>query len=320
MLALFISTSNLSAMPPLQDECTFIREKINDLPSIGGEVLIPEGTYECRAPIILDQSHTHLRGQGKVLLRLAKNINAPVIIMGDANTPPRPLQNIQVSDLSIDGNRWYQKMECWGGPCDSGGTSFIRNNGITVRGLTKGRIKNIFITSARSGGVVTERGCYDLIVENLTAVDNEFDGFAGYETVGAQLINLDLSNNRAAGISLDIRFHGNYFQNLKLENNNDVGIFMRDSNSNIFENVRISGSGNHGLFIAQIDDKATCPADNEFSNLTVESSRGFGFLLNNACEGNRLTGLARFSNNRDGCIKEPEGSRLIVEGQVICEE
>jgi hypothetical protein len=305
---------------PIDDECRFIREKISSLPSSGGKVVIPQGIYTCLAPIVIDRSNVQIRGQGAVTLRLGNRVNAPVLVMGDAATPPRPLRDIQVVNLKIDGNRWYQTHECWGGPCDGGGTAFIRNNGITVRAVTNGRIQDVYITSARSGGVVTEKGCYDLEIENLTAVDNEFDGFAGYETVGARLTRLNLSHNRAAGISLDIRFHGNFFNDVRMDHNGDVGIFMRDSNANIFENVSISDSGSHGVFLAQADGIATCSLGNEFKNLSVLRARGVGFRLNDSCAGNRLTGSATFLQNRDGCISSPDGAQLEISAQVLCKD
>lgn len=313
------------AMEPLfaqvRDECSFIREKLDSLPVTGGEVIIPAGIYTCLSPVILNRSNTSLRGEGDVTLRLGKNVNSPVIIMGEVLTPPRPIHHVQVGHLKIDGNRWYQKSECWGGACDSGGTSYIRNNGITVRAVTNGRIHDVYITSTRSGGVVTEKGCFDLEVDNLTAVDNEFDGFAGYETSGARLTNLNLSHNRAAGISLDIRFNGNIFKNVLIEKNGDVGIFMRDSSSNIFENVSIADNGSHGVFLAQAeDDQATCPLNNEFQNLSVLHSRGVGFRLNNACVGNSLSGKALFFENRDGCVSEGPSAKLEIQGQVVCQD
>lgn len=302
------------------DECAFITEKLQKLPASGGEVVIPAGIYTCLAPIVLDQNNTSLRGEGDVTIRLGNNVNSPVIIMGGTATPPRPIHHVFVGHLKIDGNRWYQKSECWGGTCDSGGTSFIRNNGITVRAVTKARIQDVFITSARSGGIVTEKGCYDLEVDNLTAVDNEFDGFAGYETTGARLTHLTLSHNRAAGISLDIRFNGNIFRDVRIEYNDDVGIFMRDSSSNIFENVSIIDSGSHGVFLGQADDDSTCPLGNEFQNLSITRSRGVGFRLNNACLGNSLSGTTLFSKNRDGCISESPGAHLEIQGKVICQD
>lgn len=302
------------------DECTFIREALKQLPIDGGEFLIPAGHYTCHSPIVIDKSHITLTSAGDVTLKLGDVSDSPVIVMGDIQTPPRHLRNIRVTNIKINGNRQNQTRECWGGPCDSGGTSLIRNNGITIRGVTNGRIENVTVTAARSGGVVSEKGCYGLIINGLTATDNEFDGFAGYETSRATLSNMNLSHNRAAGISIDIRFNGNTIKDTKIEGNGDVGIFMRDSSSNLFENLILADNHNHGVFLAQTDSPANCANDNEFSNLSVLRSRGFGFRLNDACEGNRLSGIAQFLQNRDGCVSQGTSVALEVDGKINCEK
>lgn len=318
--AAFKEASKETSKENVPDACDFIRQKIASLPLAGGQYRIPAGTYVCNKPIVLNQSHLTLSGDPGVVLKLADGANAPVIVMGDATTPPRALEDIEVSHLHIDGNRLHQTLECWGGPCDSGGTAFVRNNGISVRGLTNGRIQDVQITSARSGGVVTERGCAGLHIDSLTSVDNHFDGFAGYQTTGITVSNSRLANNQAAGISIDIDFNANTFRNVLIENNGDVGVFMRASNNNRFENVTIRGSGNHGLFLAQVENVQTCPIDNEFLNLAVSGSKGWGFRLNDACHGNRLTGTATFKGNRDGCISEGSTVPLEIAGVLQCEK
>lgn len=305
--------------PENSDPCEFVRQAIYNLPAAGGVILVPSGTYTCRTPVILDRSHLTLRGQGEVTFKLADASNAPILIMGDAATPPKHLQDIEISNIKIDGNRAHQTSECWGGACDSGGTAFIRNNGITVRGLTRGRILNVEVSGARSGGVVTEKGCYDLIIDHLTSVDNFFDGFAGYETSRATLTHLNLSHNQAAGISIDIRFNANTFRDVKLEHNGDVGIFMRDSSFNLFENFQISDNGNHGVFLAQAEAQYSCANENEFSNFSILRSKGFGFRLNDACPGNRMAGTTRLEKNRDGCISEGTSTKLEIFGSALCD-
>ncbi len=300
------------------DDCSFIRDQVAALPASGGVVTIAPGDYTCLAPIVLDRSFVHLRGQGDVWLRLGANVNAPVIVMGDTATPPLPLGGITVSGLKIDGNRAHQTYECWNGPCDGGGMSFIRNNGITVRGVTGGRIENVYVTSARSGGVVTEKGCVNLVIDQLTAVDNQFDGFAGYETTGSRLTRLVLSNNSAAGISLDIDFHRNRFEGVVMDHNGDVGIFMRDSNANLFQDIAIADSASHGAFLAFDRDATTCPLDNQFHNFSVTRSLGQGFRLNSNCGGNRLSGNLSFVQNRDGCVFQEPGARLEIDGPFEC--
>ena len=69
---------------------------------------IPAGTYTCNKPIIINRERFKLLGAGHVVLRLADHSNCPLLIMGNVETPPRPLSNIEVSHLTIDGNRENQ--------------------------------------------------------------------------------------------------------------------------------------------------------------------------------------------------------------------
>ena len=317
---LLVTLGNISANGAAMtiDQCEFIRVGVKKISLSGGEFVIPAGTYKCNSAIVLDQDNVTLRGAGNVQLILAEQSNSPVIVMGDLNTPPQPRRNIKVTHLKIDGNRQQQSFECWGGPCDGQGLSFIRNNGITVRGLTDGVISDVTTENARSGGVVTEKGCYNLQIEHLIASQNQFDGFAGYETYGSVIAHSTLKNNLAAGISMDIHFDGNTFRDVLIQDNADVGIFMRASSSNIFAELRIIGNLSHGIFLAQVEDVSTCPIDNQFENLTVVRSRGFGFLLNNACTGNRLTGHAEFLQNQSGCIHEGTSVPLMRDADVTC--
>ena len=317
---LVLSSSLPSNIRTNHDDCTFIREQLALLPLEGGTVLIPSGLYTCDAPIILNRDHQILRGQGSVTLRLGDNINTPLIVMGEIATPPRPIHDVQIINLNLDGNRQHQQQECWGGPCDSGNLSNIRNNGITVRGIIDGRIENVFITAPRSGGVVTEKGCQHLIIDGLSVTDSEFDGLAGYETTHSVFTNMNLHHNANAGISIDISFNQNIISHTQILHNRDVGIFMRDSQSNLFDHVTIEDSGNHGIFLASVDRESTCPINNEFHNLTVTRSQGAGFRLNNACIENRLTGTATFRQNRDACISEGTETHLLIQGDVQCEK
>jgi hypothetical protein len=320
LLALFTSFNSANAqITPQLDDCEFIRQGLAHLSSSGGEFVIPTGTYTCFSPIIMDRDHLRLRGEGSVLLRLGDNVNTPLLIMGQIQTPPVPVREVQVSNLLIDGNRLKQENECWAGKCDSGGTSNIRNNGITVRGVIDGKIDHVAIRSPRSGGVVTEKGCVHLLIDDLSVTDSAFDGFAGYETTGSILSNMTFSHNQSAGISIDLRFSGNTIRDTHILQNSDVGIFMRESNGNLFDHLTIEDSGNHGIFLAYDNNISTCANGNEFKDLTILRSKGAGFRLNNECNGNHLTGTTRFIGNRDGCISEGTSTPLKIDGQMTCE-
>ncbi len=302
VMILFLLASFAQAIIVEADDCEFIRIALND-PNVH-EVVIPEGSYTANRPIVVNRSGVSLIGKGRVTITLADNANSPLLILGNIETPPAPISDLRVDNLILKGNRDNQSMECWGGPCDSDAFSTIRNNGVTIRGVHRANITNIQTIGMRSGGIVTEKVCSELNIDGWISKDNYFDGFAGYETTNSTFKNLDLSENMGAGISIDIRFHGNTFKNVRMHKNMDVGIFMRDSNNNYFIDLKSYDSGNHAIFLSQVDSDAdTVPINNTFENLEVDGAKGDGFHLNDPGVGNRLIN-AKFRNVRGRNIFE----------------
>ncbi len=304
------------------DDCQFIRDRVAKAGAAGGGVvIIPDGSYTCDTAIVLNKSHVTLRGAStaNVLLRLADHSNAPVVVLGDLSLPPKKVEDVEVAHLTIDGNRDNQEHECWGGNCFTSPQTFIHNNGVTVRGVTDGRVYNIVAVNARSGGIVVEQHSRRLHVKNFLTFDNFYDGFAGYETEDSIFEDMVLSYSNAAGISLDLNFNKNTFRNVDIVDTRDVGIFMRHSNSNLFDNVNIRRSFNFGVFVSNIEGDETCANYNTFNNLTVDGSEKSGFRLNSQCAGNKLTGLTQFVNNKQSCIELADGAALDTsEAQLIC--
>jgi hypothetical protein len=305
---------------PAGSDCAAIQAAVDALPAAGGRVLLAAGTYTCSAPIVIARDGVDLRGQGAAtLLRLADGANAPVLVLGETATPP-PLTHthLHVSDLTIDGNRENQSLECWGGPCDTGGTSHVRNNGITVRRITDATIERVAIYRARSGGLVTEKTCRRLTVRDLTSADNYFDGLAAYETEDSVLSGLYLYDNRAAGLSLDIRFNHNLLSDVVIANSGSVGIFMRDSRDNVFHGLQIRDSAQHGAFLAQVDTDPGTPAyGNTFESAAISNSGGAGLRVNDASCLYNLVSASQFVANAGGCISETVPG-MVVSGTVIC--
>lgn len=225
-------------------------QKALDRLTNGGQVLLPPGKIKVTQPIILDHNYLALHGALKqaTILFLANNANCPVIIMGQpVNHPMQTVRHLSVSDLFIDGNRAHQQRELWR---ERGEGSEIRNNGITVQNVSDSTIDNVTCTRCRSGGLVTTLGVRRLKVENFTSFNNEFDGLACYLTMDSVFDKLYLHNNPGAGISLDLAFDHNIIQNAILAAN-DIGIFMRDSRNNQFNNLSIRDNRDFGVFMAQ---------------------------------------------------------------------
>lgn len=269
----------------------------------GGEVVLEAGTYRITLPIIIRVDNVTLHGAGPAtLLRLGDMANCPVLIVGDeASEPRRTVRGVCIADLRIDGNRTQQHGECWNGACDTGALTAIRSSGLVIRRARDILVLRVTTDHCRSGGLVTEKVCRRLLVQDFAASDNEFDGLACYQTEDSQFTGLDLHRNKSAGISTDLDFDHNTFTNLRIFSNGSHGIFMRNSSRNTFENVQVKNSGRSGIFVDQVDTGShTGSVGNHFTTVKVTASGGPAFQINAAsCKDTMLT-HALLENNTVG--------------------
>lgn len=294
-------------------------QKILNASTNGCEVILPPGKIKVTQPIVLQYNYQTLRGapDESTILYVANNANCPAIIMGQpVNHPMQTVRHLCVSDLYIDGNRFHQQRELWK---ESGEGSEIRNNGITVQNISDSLIENVTCTRCRSGGLVTTLGVRRLTVENFASSNNQFDGLACYLTMDSVFSRLNLHDNPGAGISLDLSFDHNVIKDAILSGN-DLGIFMRDSRNNRFENVSIHNSHNFGVFMAQAFAPAensvhpqqdTECSDNAFTNLVAIRNGRADFRVNDiSCTNNVIIG-AQF-NGTVRALSTPEPDLVTV--------
>lgn len=286
---------------------TDVQRALDALPKTGGEVVLPLGRIWVHQPIVLRRDHQTLRGCGPAtILALADGANCPVIMLGEpVNHPRKTVRYLHVSDLFIDGNRSHQQRELWR---RQGEGSEIRNNGITVQGVSDSTVEHVTAARCRSGGLVTTLGVRRLTVRGLEAFDNQFDGLACYHTTDSLFTELYLHDNPCAGISLDLAFNHNVIRRAVLAAN-DLGIFMRSSRGNQFHDISIFNSHHYGVFMAHADQLTpqglkpapqTACVQNSFTNLVASNCGSAAFRVNNAtCVGNVLVG-AQFANNLKG--------------------
>jgi len=152
-------------------------------------------------------------------------------------------------------------------------------------------VKDVTVSSAASGGLVVELSSVRVRVSGLTSFDNAYDGWPGYQTDTELVSNLSLHDNHAAGLSFDSQFNNNIVHNAVLASNHSDGIFMRDSNGNVFDTLQILNSTQVGIYLAQVDLDASTPATaNVFSGVVIENSGGPAMQVANAsCVNNVLS-------------------------------
>lgn len=299
VLPILASLLGLACLPAAADDCQFLRDRLAD-PAVR-EIVVPSGTYVCARPVVMSRSGVTLRGQGRPRLRLADGAESPLLVMGglddDSSGVPRPVSGLLVEGLLLDGNRARQSGECWGGACDTGGTTGVRNNGLTLRGVRDCRVRDVEITGARSGGLVTERASSGIHVRGLKASDNHFDGLSVNWTRDSVFEGLELSGNAYAGLTMDMKVTGNVFRDGVISGNRDVGIYLRRAGENRFERLKVAGNASHGVYLSDADDQpGTCAVGNVFSHVEALCNGRDGFHMDGACAGNRLEDSSALGN------------------------
>jgi parallel beta-helix repeat protein len=288
-----------------------INAAIRSLPPEGGRVILGPVLFPVSAAIVIDRDNVELHGiSSATTLRLTDSANCSVVVIGSTATPvARIVKNVAVRNLVIDGNRGAQQFECCGGPCDQGGLSHIRNNGITVRGTENSTISNVITHNCRSGGIVLEKHCRRIEIRDFESYNNEFDGLAAYETEECTFTQMKLYDNRSAAASFDWKFNRNVISDSLLIGNGGQGIFMRDSIGNEFRNLYLNDNGEQGIFIAETREIADSACrENRFDRVVVRANRTQGIRVNDAsCVGNVITNSIVTGNKGDNISLAVEG-------------
>jgi hypothetical protein len=287
-----------------------IQSALDALPT-GGEVDLSAGQYLIHKPVILRKNHLTLRGCGvSTVLYLADGANCPVVVLGWPSAKAEaPIKDARLADLLIDGNRKNQQKEVWRFMADGAG---VYNNGVDVWNTDGAMVEHIVCCRCRSGGMATSSGTRRLTVQDYMAFDNQFDGLACYSTEDSDFSGLNLHDNIAAGISLDLSFNHNVIHGAVLTSN-DLGVFMRQSRNNVFDGLMIQNSRHDGVFMAQTFLETAAGwrpwpgsecAGNIFKSLLVAHCGGKGFLVNDAtCTNNVICGGQFMDNAQGGLIQ-----------------
>ncbi len=333
-------------------DCDVIQNKIKEVASKGGGIVkVAAGDYVCRTPIIIDTDNIQLIGESagpvtstgrskigelnQVRLKLADNVNSPVLIIGSPNSkvndiPAKIVRNIKVQNLDIDGNRANQSTEqaseCWEGlinkqGCQDAGRASVRNNCITIRGAEDIEVSEVRLSNARSGGIVTEKYCRRLTISRIISTKNFFDGFAGYRTEASVIRDSILDENEGAGASLDLEFNYNRFINVSFSKNKHQGVFARFLHGVDFERSGFIDNGYQGLFLANNGTPGYCANNIRVLGGTIQGSGALqkglaqGIRINNDdCRGSCVY-KTKFSKNNLADISHEKGPIKLADYQ-----
>ena len=225
------------------DDMTSIQLAIDSLPEAGGTVYIKPGIYLVAQAIHINRSNITVSGQRGTVLKLCDGINQPVLLLGsDEEKPAGLIENIQIKNLEIDGNRKAQTAET------DPDRPWLRSNGIDVRMVNNLWVNHVDIYDTRSGGIVVSWDSKRIFIDKSSFHGNFFDGIALYASQDIQVTNFNSYENDAAGISLDNRLQHVLFSNGIVKNNGRSGLFVRDAVDVSFSNLMFVANGyNDGI-------------------------------------------------------------------------
>jgi len=226
----------------------------------------------------------------------------------------------------------YDTMSREVSDCFDDGGRKIRNNALTVRRAHKILISDVRAAHAFSGGIVFEKDCTEVLVQDFEATRNAFDGFAGYQTDRSVFKRLKLYENNLSGISIDMDFNDNLFIDSKIYNNGDNGIFAHHTMGNKYINVEVTRNGylfltnpnkspGHGAWIdgKRKIVKHTCDG-NVFQNVKFIDNAGTPLSIAANCEGivvENVTVKTKDGNTGD-CKRNFPGSKVEYKGNFTC--
>jgi len=306
-----------------------IQAAIDSLPESGGTVFLPAGRYVLDGMVHLNRSHVRLQGESGTVLALADGVMQPNLLIGSAAQKPtaaEKISHVTVSGVEFDGNKAKQDSEFH--PTKP----WLRNNTIDIRGVDDLRILDVDCHDARSGGVVASWSCERIIIRGSSFHHNFFDGIALYSSRDILVSDFFCFGNDSAALSLDNKLCNVTFSDGHIFENNDVGIFARDSTKLSFRNLQIYDNKLHGVFIAhQVYDKGhpkedqivpnSGMIDNSFVGCSFHNNVGWGLFFASNPElswGNSVTNCT-FGGNTEGAIRRVSEEVLVQSGNVMLE-
>ncbi|HEX2675104.1 MAG TPA: right-handed parallel beta-helix repeat-containing protein [Polyangiales bacterium] len=302
---------------------TELRVCLDSLGDQGGRVALKAGRYVLSRHVQIRYGGIDVIGEGagKTVLQLEEGACQAAIVIGSLALEPGavpPVQNVSIRGLAIDGNKSGNACcERYTDPA----LAHLYVNGISVFNARNVTIEDVTIENARSGGIVTDRGVYELAVRGVTIRGSAWDGIALYQTHQSRISDSLLQDNAAAGISLDWHADGNVFtHNLILDNGAgetglhtqrcaaidraraSPGIFSAGCSDNVFVDNAIVGSGGNGVQLGLGSDKRSGSSRNYLGDNVIRDSAEFGvWVVGDASLDNLAVGT-RNARNRLGPI------------------
>lgn len=277
------------------DDTTAFQKAIDALPSTGGTVTVPDGTY------VIDptrnvrlRSYMHLKmASGAKLMAKRNDKERAYVLMA------YKISNVEISGGRIVGDRDYHL-----------GTTGEWGHGIMIRGSTKVTVRDIHISKCWGDGIsiggamVTGAPtipCNDVVVDNVVSTGNRRQGLTIGCSINVKVYDSEFSNSNgiAPECGIDIEPDANdsrttstvHIENCLIRNNrgNGVLVYKRVTGTTI-KRCTVEYNGGHGIL--------TIGADSGYIALnTIRHNYLVGTMFGSATKNYQFSGNVSRNNN-----------------------
>lgn len=241
-----IASSHLRCQIGHDDSLT-IMNAIDFLDStIGGKVILSEGTFTCSSSISIP-STVVLEGAGpSTTLKIADNSAITLLTNSDTTNGNT---DIHIRNLTIDGNKANQS------------DTTTDRYGIQLVKVSRGSIQNVDVhdceTSNNEGIRVSGGGDSSLsrsfFIDNVRTYNNDYDGIRiMFAQRSVHISNLSAYDNGHDGVYID-HSEGKYI-NVDAYSNTGNGIYIRNVSSDSLIGLSATENGEHGILVEALVD------------------------------------------------------------------
>jgi parallel beta-helix repeat protein len=285
-LTLLVILFALSGARSPADPCTLrlspkddLQQAIDGAGARSGRIRVCLSAGEHRLPHLLavERDDTTLTGEGPAtLLRLETGVDSPVLVVGDyrSATPRRPVSNVVVERLRIVGGGA-------GGSELHGRYPYLTNSAVVVRAGRGITLRDLDVSECRSACILTERDTHDVAIEKNRVRGSVWDGISLNRTTRARLVDNDIRDNTAAGITAE-HLEDSLVDRNVVARNRTHGVYLSDSYRNAFRDNRFVDNVLSAVFLTcavrEREPPVACWQDsmsqgNDFARNTIVGNR-----------------------------------------------
>jgi parallel beta-helix repeat protein len=243
-----------------------INAAISAISSVGGTVLLLEGTYNITGSVNL-ASNIALVGQGPgTVLRIPDYFNANLSVIYGSG-----ISRVLVADLRVDGNRAHNMS----------GTM----HGIYLTPVTYSEVRNCWVENMRDFGILLLASSSNNIISGNTCRGNGGHGIHLYSSSNNNIISGNTClGNVQDGINLFASCNYNTIVGNAFQGNSYHGIHLTSScNNNVIVGNSVLGNSQY--------------ADNTYDGIRVTSNSDYNFISGNMVRHQGLTNQQRYGIN-----------------------